>query len=465
MKSINKFALAIGSFLIFSIQVVSQEADRLPSVFQESDLLNEQQVLAMAEANIEKYRKADALIRVTDHQGKALEGIQLQIRQLSQDFLFGALVFDLVSNEDLSDAQVKLFKQRFEELFNLAVFPFYWAGFEPSAGHPRWNRIDPVLEWCLEKGITCKGHPLGWTHEIGIPDYVLALDLEQSDLLLRARIINNVVGFRNRITMWDVVNEPVNTVTWEMAHQDKSKKNRYRSDVPVIQIADWVEQAYKTARDANPDAEYILNEFRQIADPKIRKRFYDLTEELLKRGTPIHGLGLQAHEPREDWFNPVEVWKTLDLFHGFDLPLHITEFIPQSAGAEITGGYKKGTWTPETQAEYTETMYRLWYGHPAVASINWWAFSDQNSWLPGGGFLDENWNPKPAYHVLKKLIKEEWTTEDMQTETDKRGEYQFRGFYGMYEVLVTAKNGTSIPFQIQVSSKGPEIWNLELPGH
>ncbi len=200
---------------------------------------------------------------------------------------------------------------------------FCWGAFEPVAGHPRWEKIEPVLEWCLENGITCKGHPLGWTHEIGLPDYVLDLSLEESETLLEARIIENVTGFRDRITLWDVVNEPVNTVSWEMAHQDKSKEHRYRTDIPVNNIADWVENAYKTAHKANPGNEYILNEFRQFADPEIRQRFYDFTAELLKRETPISGLGLQAHEPRDEWFDPVDVWETLELYKEFDLPLHI----------------------------------------------------------------------------------------------------------------------------------------------
>ena len=149
------------------------------------------------------------------------------------------------------------------------------------------------------------------------------------------------MGF-DEISYWDVVNEPVNTVSWEMAHMDRSKEQRYRTDLPINDIADWVEKAYRTAHRANPENEYILNEFKQIADPFIRQRFYDFTEELIARGTPITGLGVQAHEPREEWFNPVDVWETLELYKDFGLPVHITEFIPQSSGAEITGGYKTG---------------------------------------------------------------------------------------------------------------------------
>jgi GH35 family endo-1,4-beta-xylanase len=59
--------------------------------------------------------------------------------------------------------------------------------------------------------------------------------------------------------------------------------------------------------------------------------------------------------------------------------------IPQSGGKPITGGWREGTWTEEAQAEFAEQFYRLCFGHPAVASINWWGLSDRQIWLPGGG--------------------------------------------------------------------------------
>jgi hypothetical protein len=55
--------------------------------------------------------------------------------------------------------------------------------------------------------------------------------------------------------------------------------------------------------------------------------------------TPLSGLGIQAHEPREHWYPPEELWATLDALAGTGLPLHITELHPQSSGKPITGGF------------------------------------------------------------------------------------------------------------------------------
>jgi GH35 family endo-1,4-beta-xylanase len=418
-------------------------------------------IMQTAAENVEQYRKSDASVQFVDQNGNPMAGMQVEVIQETQDFLFGAILFDLVWDREMTPEREKLLKERFAGLFNMAILPFYWGSYEAIPGHPRWDLIEPALTWCLEQGMTCKGHPLGWTHQVGIPDEILDLSLEDAEMMLHARIIENVIGFRDRITLWDVVNEPVNTVSWELGHQDRSKEHRYGREIPVAELTGWVDRAYKTAYRANPDNQYILNEFRQIADPVVRQRFHDFTEELLEKETPIHGLGLQAHEPRDEWYDPVDVWETLELYAQFGLPLHITEFSPQSAGAPITGGYREGSWTPETQAEFTEEMYRIWFGHPSVVSINWWGISDANSWLPGAGFLDEDLGSKPAYEVLKKLITEEWRTRDMQLRTDRNGTIRFRGFHGKYRLVATSPDGTSKRHEIHLTREGATEWVLE----
>jgi len=448
----NRFQFAGAAFLFLMLAQSGSHA------LYSQRKLTEKEILQQAEQNVEIYRMSDARIKFIDENWNPLEGLRLEIRQITQDFLFGALAFDLVRHRAMEPEREMLFKEQFTALFNFAILPFYWGSYEPVAGHPGWDRMEPVVEWCLENGIRCKGHPLGWTHRIGLPDYVLDLSLEDSETLLHARILENVKGFKDRITMWDVVNEPVNTVTWETAHADTSKEQRYRRDVPIDEIADWVERAYRAAYRADPENEYILNEFRQIADPEIRRRFHDLTAELLERGTPIHGLGLQVHEPRAEWFDPADVWETLEAYSAFGMPLHITEFSPQSGGAGITGGYRTGYWTPETQAEYAGIMYRIFFGHPSVVSINWWGFSDANAWLLGCGFVDEQLQPKPVYHTLKRLIREEWMTPVINAATDPQGEFSFRGFHGQYEVVATGKDGEKNRYVFHVTRDGTNEW-------
>ena len=82
-------------------------------------------LLEKASENVETYRKGNGTIQFKTPSGEPLAGVEIQVTQKSQDFLFGNLIFDLLPPE--SPYKPELFKQRFLELFNLAIFPFYWT--------------------------------------------------------------------------------------------------------------------------------------------------------------------------------------------------------------------------------------------------------------------------------------------------------------------------------------------------
>jgi GH35 family endo-1,4-beta-xylanase len=223
-----------------------------------------------------------------------------------------------------------------------------------------------------------------------------------------------------------------------------------------------VAKSFKWAHEANPQGTFILNEFSLISEQETRQKFYRFVKMLKEDSVPVGGLGIQAHEPREMWYSPVEFYKTLDLLSAFNLPIHITEFIPQSSGKDITGGWRTGKWTEEAQADYAEQFYTLAFGYPAVASINWWGFSDKNIWLEGGGLLDKNYDPKPVYNRLKKLIKDTWMTKGLDLKTDNTGAVHFRGFYGQYELMVTKPDGTQKKLEFHLAKDGKTSRELEI---
>ncbi|HSO88971.1 MAG TPA: endo-1,4-beta-xylanase [Draconibacterium sp.] len=446
------------------IKSASKSSNKTTSGLTEDKADIENEYPTKARHNIETYRKSDASLIFVDSTGKPLKNIKLEINQVSQDFLFGNLAFEIAGFAPKEPYKVDEFKARYKALFNYAIFPFYWNGYEKSAGNPEWEKNQAALDWCLANGITCKGHPLGWTGPAGTPKWLLNLPEETATDLYKARIFNNVIGYMGKINIWDVVNEPVNTVPWDVALKDKENSDELRYNAKkfgIEQIAPWVEQSYKWAYEANPDGTYILNEFFTLAIPEVRDRFYELLKELKKRNTPIGAIGIQAHEPREMWFSPVEMYKTFDLYSQFNLPIHITEFIPQSGGKDITG-WRTGKWTEETQAEFAEQFYTLAFGHPSVASITWWGISDKSIWLEGGGLLDKEYNPKPVYSRLMKLIKEDWMTKNIQIETDKNGHAAFRGFFGNYNIVVTKPDGNKQTLNVHLTEKGTNFWKLVL---
>ncbi len=415
----------------------------------------EDRLMKQAGENIEKYRKGNVTVRFVTKGGNALRGGAVEVVQKKHDFLFGCIIFDLIRGENTY--RQEQFKERFKSLFNFAVFPFYWPGYESRQGMPAWADMQATLEWCRLHGITTKGHPLVWACRSGMPPWLTGYTVQETEELLKARVINIVRGFRGYIDIWDVVNEPINVKTWRNKVANLDDERDWGVEEPIPEVAAYVEASLRWANAANPGATLIVNEYNTIAREDARARFDALLAELNSQKAPISGVGIQAHEPRQEWFAPEEVWKTFDLYSRHGHPIHITELHPQSSGKQITGGWRTGTWTAEAQAEFTNQFVRLCFGHPFVASINWWGFSDRNIWLEGGGLIDEEYRPKPVFELLDKLINEEWRTR-ISVALDSTGAVSFRAFFGRYEVTLATKDGKVRIYPIHVRKDEENSW-------
>lgn len=100
-----------------------------PSVVMSQDVKQtEARMMKQADENIEKFRKGDVTVRFKTRDGKEIRNAKVEIHQKTHDFLFGCIIFDLIRNENTY--REDLFKERFKKIFNLAVFTFYWPGYE-----------------------------------------------------------------------------------------------------------------------------------------------------------------------------------------------------------------------------------------------------------------------------------------------------------------------------------------------
>lgn len=414
----------------------------------------EQEYLQRAAEGAEKYRQGPAELVLKDRAGHPLAGATVRVEQLRHEFLFGSIIFDQLRGQG-DPSREQAYKAAFAKIFNFAVFPFYWKGYEPEEGRPQWEAMTPLLEWCRSRGITTKGHPLVWTAPSGWPDWLDRYPPQETVELLQRRVTAVTAGFRDRIEIWDVYNEPVNTTAW--GYQGREF---WVDDRPLEESSPLVEQAFHWAERGNPSAHLILNEFYTITKPNTRERFHALVKGLLEKGTPIRGLGIQGHEPRQYWYDPREVWADFDRLGEFGLPLHLTEVTFTSSGDTLRGWRAgEGVWDEQTQAECIEHFLRLAFGHPAVASFNFWGFSDRAVWLKKGGLVDENYHPKPAYEIVDSLVNREWHT-SLAGRTDGQGKLSFRGFHGDYRVEVTTADGRVRRWELPLRSDRENRWVL-----
>ena len=394
-------------------------------------------VLEQAARGIEAHRKGDAVVRLMRKDGAPVSDLKVAVTQRTHDFAFG----NLIRPRHYTNEQ---YRSRFLEIFNfIQLLEFNWGQYEREEGKPQLaNRRAFIDGWCRRNGLTrFYGHMLTWSYQVdeprGIgpvnPFWLFRHDRDTQFRLLKQRIEREVRAYTDVDIIWDVVNEPIHCRRWG----DWDKPNDV--DEPIADVLPYVRDALNWAHEANPNARLIINEYRVIPANKYRDRYHALVTALKKEKAPLHAIGIQAHSPGNGahWFSPEEIWQTCELF-GTELgfPIYFTEFWQVSdPGRKISGAHAPGNWSPDLQAEAIEQFYRVAFGHPAVHAIIYFGMIDGEKESPTLGLLDENFQPKPAWTRLKKLIKEEWNTRQ-SGKTDAAGGYALRGFFGQYDIQV-----------------------------
>jgi endo-1,4-beta-xylanase len=373
----------------------------------------EESLLAAADKEIERIRKGAVQVRVVDANNRPVSGAKVEVELTRHDFLFGCNIMRF--DRFRTDAENALYKQRFAELCNYATLGFYWKGYEPERGHPNYADTDKVAAWCQEHGIAMKGHPLLWEQPSGIPSW--SPDQPAADLQ-KQRVTEIIGRFKGRINSWEVVNEPGHSFGGPTA------------------IA--VDEPYRWARQADPQAYLNMNDFSVFADgcPK----YFDVLKKAVAAGVPFDGIGIQGHDPAGMRFPMAVIQEELDHYATLGKDLSVTELTPPSSGPML-GLTAGGEWDEPSQADYATKLYRTLFAHPAMVAITWWDLTDAGSWRPGAGLLHKDLSPKRVYTALRKLIHEDWHTQ-AGGQTGDDGRFDLRGFYGQYTVKVTSGGQT-----------------------
>ena len=60
-------------------------------------------------------------------------------------------------------------------------------------------------------------------------------------------------------------------------------------------------------------------------------------------------------------------------------------------------------WDPNLQAAWMEAVYHVLLSKPFVESIAWGNLADINQTVPGGGIMDDMFQPKPGFERLQQM--------------------------------------------------------------
>ena len=348
--------------------------------------------------------------------GTLINNTLINYNLIRHEFIFGCNIYQF--NITGSSYGNEKYTEYFKQLFNLAVIRFYWSGYEPSQGvYPNDDWINDTINWCRLNNITTKGHPLAWRNPSGYPTW-LPDDKSQVVDLLKSRIERIMNLYKEKIDIWDVVNEPTH--------------------LPPIgdqTLEQYITNCFNWVNNIDSNVLLTLNDYGIIGHDFGSGPYYNLISNLKSQNVPVDIIGLQGREPRTDWIPATEIWSTLEAYSKLGLPLHITELTWPSTSLPITNSWKKGLWNQENQAEYAERYYKTAFSHPSVDAIIWWDLWDGASWVQEGGLINRNWESKPIYNRLDNLINSEWHTQG-SGDSNSNGRLEFEGFFGTYNITI-----------------------------
>ena len=379
-----------------------------------------------ADKRIDTLRKGNFTLHILGADGLPMENIHTEIKMLQHDFPFESML-KLPGENDSEDLWTKAIALKY---FNGGVISneFKWSGMQPDEGPVNYSLVNNYLDWAEQFDFPMKGHVLIWggTGENDGSDYhKLPKWVRESsngipgteaeiEALVETRVKETVNYYKDRISVYDVLNEPTTN------HADWLQKT-------VGNDINW--KVFNWARESGPDAELLINDYGILnsVNTEPGSQIYDYVQIIhdIQANAPgtITGIGCQSH------FNssvPDEFYNNISyLNQQTGLPISITEFDLK---------VDQYTLSPTEQAKEYRKALKLAFSHPAVNSFVFWGFYDANHWKEGAGMFDENKIPKLAAYEVYKLIHEDWNT-TAEKQTDAMGNIDVEAFYGSHEII------------------------------
>jgi endo-1,4-beta-xylanase len=252
---------------------------------------------------------------------------------------------------------------------------------QPVEGQFNWAPADTLVNFARANNMRMHGHTLVWHNQS--PDW-LFLDASgnpmtptpENKALLLQRLedhIRAVVGrYANDIASWDVVNEVI-----DASQPDCLRRSAWYTITGI----DYINTAFRVAREVAPaTAKLLINDY-STTDPPKRTCLYNLVRDLRAQGVPIDGVGHQMHINVESP-SAAAIEQTIQLFAGLGVDQHITE-MDMSVYTNATDVY---TTVPEEilikQGYRYKEVFDVFRRHKdSISAVTLWGMADDHTWL------------------------------------------------------------------------------------
>jgi endo-1,4-beta-xylanase len=359
-----------------------------------------------------------AILWIGAAQGTAEQNVPAMKDVFKAEFLIGgALNRNLVTGRDPNAAALAV------KHFNTATAEndLKWQRVHPQPNQYNWEPADSFVAFCEKNQMVVIGHCLVWHAQT--PRWVFQDDggdpLTRDALLARMKDhIMTVVGrYKGRIKGWDVVNEALDDrgamrdTQWLRIVGEGSPDKKY----------DHIENAFRWAHEADPDAELYYNDYGLETSKAKCDAAVAIVENLKSKGLRIDGVGVQLHGGLT--YPSIEGLEyALTSLAATGVKVMITELDIRTQtrgyrGADISRVNRAGTDDPtaaaaETQKKladkYAEIFSVLLKHKTDITRVTFWGVYDRTSWIGGSPLLfDRDYQPKEAFFAVVKAAQQE----------------------------------------------------------
>ncbi|MGD6741162.1 endo-1,4-beta-xylanase [Streptomyces sp. BH106] len=254
---------------------------------------------------------------------------------------------------------------------------------EPQRGQFNFTAADRVFNWAVQNGKQVRGHTLAWHSQQ--PGWMQSLSGSALRQAMNDHIKGVMAHYKGKIAQWDVVNE---------AFADGSSGARRDSNLQRTGN-DWIEDAFRTARAADPSAKLCYNDYNVENWTWAKTQaMYNMVKDFKQRGVPIDCVGFQSHFNSGSPYNS-NFRTTLQNFAALGVDVAVTELDIQGASST-------------TFANVTNDCLAV----PRCLGITVWGVRDSDSWRASDTPLlfNGDGSKKPAYTAVLNALNGGSTT-------------------------------------------------------
>lgn len=295
--------------------------------------------------------------------------------------------------------------------------------YENGDGAPvlSYETIDDTLAWCMDHGISMRGHTLVWHAQA--PDWFFregytddGAYVDKETMLFRmesyiSQVLTHVqTEYPGVIYCWDVVNEAVDP--YDGDPDSFFSCRMVQGDKPNQTVNPWyetigeeyVEYAFAYARKyADPEVKLFYNDFNTY-DNRKKTAIYALCESLKEKGL-IDGIGMQGYWGI-DYPGTSAIVSTIRYFAKLDLEIQITE-LTISVEEETPEAFEKQAKAYQNIFLQLRSLDTRGGGDANLTSVTFFGLKDHYNPndRTNARLFDRDYQPKEAFIKVRNILR------------------------------------------------------------